>query len=189
MLPIDFTTNPDALALKSAIAVLLSQKRTATGDITALQRIKERAMADPDEFLRALEKGDIKSRADPLFNPGPLDEDDEDSGEEGSQNRKMNGVEEDLRKLSWDPIPAPQTVVRMPPINWAQYGIVGESLDKLHTDQMSRPVDGMPARVGPDGHVMFQGGEGVRRHADLGIAAPYAPARDRIEKMKKGGKR
>lgn len=37
------------------------------------------------------------------------------------------------------PIPEPQEVVRCPPIEWAKYNIVGESLDKLHRQQQLHP--------------------------------------------------
>jgi len=118
-------------------------------------------------------------------------EEEEDSDEDDE--RKIDGEMETgtVGKTPWEPLPAPQTVVRAPPINWAQYGIVGESLDKIHADQLARPAEGAPARVGPNGQVVFQRGEGNRRQADLGVAAPYAPGRDRIEKMgtRKGGKR
>jgi hypothetical protein len=82
-----------------------------------------------------------------------------------------------------------QNVVRCPPINWNQYAVVGESLDKIHKDQLERPSEGVPQRVGVDGQLVA-GGEGQRREF-LGVAAPYQPGRDKIEKMstRKGGKR
>ncbi|KAL2262855.1 hypothetical protein VTK26DRAFT_9242 [Humicola hyalothermophila] len=51
----------------------------------------------------------------------------------------------------WRTLPKPQTVVRCPPINWAQYGVVGESLDKLHAEQLAAPTPGTPAVLGPGG--------------------------------------
>lgn len=169
--------------------MLLNQRKTATTDIATLERTKARAMENPEEFLRALGAREIRTRGDPLFNPGSMDDDDEDSDDEMKKTNEMEGIEAD--KKPWEPLPTPQTVVRTPPINWAQYGIVGESLDKIHADQLARPVEGAPARVGPDGQVVFQGGDGNRRQAELGIAAPYTPGRDKIEKVgtRKGGKR
>lgn len=68
--------------------------------------------------------------------------------------------------------------------------MVGESLEKLHRDQVERPSEGVPQRVASDGSLVA-GGEGHRRQGDLGIAAPYQPGRDKIEKVgtRKGGKR
>lgn len=40
--------------------------------------------------------------------------------------------------------PAPQNVYRMPPVNWAKYGIVGEVLDKMHEEQRTHPTLGEP---------------------------------------------
>jgi len=79
--------------------------------------------------------------------------------------------------------------VRCPPINWNQYAVVGESLDKIHKDLLERPSEGVPQRIGADGQLV-PGGEGQRREF-LGVAAPYQPGRDKIEKMstRKGGKR
>jgi hypothetical protein len=88
-----------------------------------------------------------------------------------------------LSNAPWPHLPKPQSVVRTPPINWAQYGIVGESLDKLHADQVARPIEGLPARIGSDGQATPV--EGGRRHEGLGVAAPYTPGRDKIEKPKK----
>ncbi|KAM0332449.1 hypothetical protein ACHAQA_002730 [Verticillium albo-atrum] len=89
----------------------------------------------------------------------------------------------------WKDLPRPQNVVRCPPINWAQYAVVGDSLDKLHAEQRARPSQGQPAVVGADGAFEFRGsGEGNR--ADfVGVAAPYAPGRDKLDKKPRGGRR
>jgi hypothetical protein len=42
----------------------------------------------------------------------------------------------------------------VPPINWAKYGVIGDSLDKLHEDQLQHPTPGTPTRLGPDGQVL-----------------------------------
>jgi hypothetical protein len=165
------------LALKSAASILQLQAKNAVRDIQSLQRIKQRASEDPVAFTKALEAGEIRTSGDPLFNPG--EEEDEDEG---------NGKGE--RKEKWEPLPTMQNIVRCPPINWNQYAIVGEPLDKLHKDLVERPSEGVPQKVGSDGQLV-SGGEGVRRQADLGVAAPYQVGKDKIEKMgtRKGGKR
>ncbi|KAK3949766.1 hypothetical protein QBC32DRAFT_348340 [Pseudoneurospora amorphoporcata] len=63
---------------------------------------------------------------------------------------------QDLSK-TWRTLPKPQTVVRCPPINWAQYAVVGESLDKLHREQLAAPTLGVPAVVSPGGMYEFRG--------------------------------
>lgn len=145
-----------------------------------LQRIKEKAVNNPEGFRDALTEGKVKGGNDGLFDAEESDED-----EDGNGDVRM---EEEVG--GWGRLPTPQNVVRCPPINWNQYAVVGESLDRLHKDQVARPSEGMPQRVGPDGQLFF-GGEGVRRQGDIGVAAPYTPGKDRIEKMgtRKGGKR
>ncbi|XXG94636.1 hypothetical protein Hte_000893 [Hypoxylon texense] len=85
----------------------------------------------------------------------------------------------------WAKLPKPQSVVRCPPINWSNYAVVGESLDKLHSEQLARPTQGTPAVVHPDGRYEFKGGDGKQERL-VGVAAPYAPGRDRLDKKPKG---
>lgn len=100
---------------------------------------------------------------------------------------------------AWRKLPKPQTVVRCPPINWAQYGVVGESIDKLHAEQLAAPTLGAPATLGPGGTFEFKAtpdqipGDDQQRQQPPqrlpGIAAPYIPGKDRIEKKPRVGKR
>jgi hypothetical protein len=204
---VKFEENPDVLALKSAASILQIQARNAVKDIQALQRIKERALRDPEAFSRALESGEAGTRLDPLYFPGEdTDEDGEGEGNgdvemeggdlkaNGDEGGKMGGVKGNRKKggegrEKWERLPTQQNVVRCPPINWNQYAVVGESLDKIHKDLLERPSEGVPQRIGADGQLV-PGGEGQRREF-LGVAAPYQPGRDKIEKMstRKGGKR
>ncbi|KAB5580436.1 hypothetical protein GE09DRAFT_1279349 [Coniochaeta sp. 2T2.1] len=95
---------------------------------------------------------------------------------------------------AWRTLPKPQNVVRCPPINWAQYGVVGESLDKLHAEQQRAPAQGAPAALKPGGEgggltYEFKGDGKGEQKALVGVAAPYNPQRDRLEKKGRGGKR
>ena len=84
-------------------------------------------------------------------------------------------------------LPTPQNIVRVPPINWAQYHIVGASLDRLHQEQRIRPAGGWPEGVDGDGAALGPkewAGAGMgtamgRREAV--VAAPYDPFVDRID--------
>lgn len=58
---------------------------------------------------------------------------------------------------TWRTLPKPQTVVRCPPINWAQYAVVGEPLDKLHREQLTAPTLGAPAVLSSGGVYEFRG--------------------------------
>ncbi|KAK3693840.1 hypothetical protein B0T22DRAFT_53127 [Podospora appendiculata] len=93
---------------------------------------------------------------------------------------------------AWRKLPKPQTVVRCPPVNWAQYGVIGESLDKLHAEQIAAPTPGAPTVLGPGGTYEFKAGPlatGESGKRLVGIAAAYMPGRDKIDKKTKGGKR
>ncbi|KKY36593.1 hypothetical protein UCDDA912_g03366 [Diaporthe ampelina] len=88
---------------------------------------------------------------------------------------------------SWTNLPTPQEVVRMPAINWSKYAVVGESLDKLHREQLAKPTLGTPATVAADGKAYeFKGGpnpdDGKK---SVGIAAPYDPLHDKFKKPRK----
>ena len=184
--PIAFDSNPDVLALKSAISILQLQARNATADVQSLQKIKERALQDPESFAKAVAAGNVKAKSDDLFAPS-LD-DDEEEDDDGGEAQQVQTAKAD--KNVWPKMPAPQNVVRTPPINWNQYAVVGDSLDKLHVDQVIRPSEGVPQRMGPDGQLSF-GGDSQRRDLYLGVAAPYQPGKDKMERMgtRKGGKR
>ncbi|KAI5866857.1 hypothetical protein GGS23DRAFT_615488 [Durotheca rogersii] len=95
----------------------------------------------------------------------------------------------------WATLPKPQNVVRCPPINWSQYAVVGESLDRLHAEQLSSPSQGGPAVLTPDGQYDFSAGagnvgvRGGRQEKLIGIAAPYLPGRDKLDKKPKASRR
>ncbi|KAI0859591.1 hypothetical protein F4860DRAFT_504629 [Xylaria cubensis] len=213
--PIDFHSNPDVLALKSAISILQMQRRKAERDMAALDRVKSAALAEPEAFVRDLTTGRVRVEGERLFVGSVKDKDDDSdsdssssgSGDEG--NRSKDGDDEtkhiksdptprhrqatqekpnikadpDVERSGpppWTQIPKPQNVVRCPPINWSQYAVVGESLDKLHNEQMRRPAQGTPATLTPEGRFEFKGGDG-KQEPYMGVAAPYAPGKDRID--------
>ncbi|KFY00442.1 hypothetical protein V490_01351 [Pseudogymnoascus sp. VKM F-3557] len=165
---IDFDSNTDVLAVKSAISVLQMQKKKAAQDIRTLQRFKNQAMQDPEAFLRAAEKGEIRTDGDTF--PELSEEEDENDvdgdvemngaekqapeTEEQKEAGARNGTSQAKAQSSFPPLPVPQKVVKVPLINWAQYGVIGDSLDKLHNDQLRHPTPGSPARLGPDGQVL-----------------------------------
>ena len=163
-----------------------------------LEQQKEAAVANPEAFARDVASGKIKARGmrDVL---GPVGEmprdlpgmDPRRRGEMGggSADQVEEGVvmedsEEEENEPAAEPthafgeIPSEQNVVRMPPINWAKYHIVGESLDKLHEEQRTRPVAGQPLRD--------EDLKPKQRAPEHVIAAPYDPWRDKLEAKEKG---
>ncbi|KAK3362939.1 hypothetical protein B0T25DRAFT_525842 [Lasiosphaeria hispida] len=108
--------------------------------------------------------------------------------------KQKRSTQETREANAWRKLPKPQSVVRCPPINWVQYGVVGESLDKLHAQQVAAPTPGAPLSLGPGGTYSFKAGDlsnpsGEPPRRLVGIAAPYTPGRDKIEKKAKGGRR
>jgi hypothetical protein len=194
--PTSLDANPDALALKSALSILQLQRKRAIQDIQTLSEIKERAAADPTGFAEALKAGRIETRReDGVFAPVR----DGDRGEEGrevegAEEGQVEEEEEEEGEKEWPSLPRPQNIVRTPAINWSQYGIVGESLDRLHTDQVANPPAGAPATIkqAADGSVSVvyppegkKGREDTQGNVVDGVryvAAAYAPGRDRVEK-------
>jgi len=179
------------IALKSAIAILQMQARNAGSDVRLLRDIKGRALRDPEKFLRARERGEVRVQEGGFGPSYESEEEDEDEEMKKEDDVEGNGNEEskignEEKGGEWL-LPRMQNVVRCPPINWSQYAVVGESLDKIHKDQLDRPVEGKPQRVGPDGNLIY-GGERERRE-HVGVYAPYDPMRDKVDAKKKNGKR
>ncbi|KAK4176294.1 hypothetical protein QBC36DRAFT_352756 [Triangularia setosa] len=197
--PLDFDSNPDVLALKSAISILQLQRQRAQADIQSLHKAKLSALSDPAAFVADLTSGKVGQKEEGLFGgSAPSDSgDDDDDDDDDEETKKQKDKEEEP---AWRKLPKPQTVVRCPPINWNQYAVVGESLDKLHAEQRKAPMPGVPVVMTgtSQGTFEFTAGAGGQSTAGLigsnqpqklvGIAAPYAPGRDKIEK-KRGGKR
>lgn len=90
---------------------------------------------------------------------------------------------------SWKTLPKPQDVVRMPAINWSKYAVVGESLDRLHGEQLARPTLGTPAVVGANGTYEFRGAPNPDDGRWVGVSAPYDPLKDKLKPkgVKRGG--
>ncbi|KAM0343367.1 hypothetical protein ACHAPU_008688 [Fusarium lateritium] len=193
--PIAFDSNPDVIALKSAISILQIQRQRATADIQALSRAKDEAVNDPEAFIRDLAAGKINAPAnDDSDSDSDSDDDDVNNAATGSQKADhqqdlgegSSGQRIPTEPPAWANIPQPQNVVRCPPINWSQYAVVGDSLDKLHHEQVVRPSQGTPASIGANGTYEFRG-EGKQERYQ-GVAAPYAPTQDRLSKKPKSRK-
>ncbi|KAH0538868.1 hypothetical protein FGG08_004585 [Glutinoglossum americanum] len=200
-IPISESENPDAIALRSAISILQLQRERSKADLRALQTLKEKAVAEPEEFandllagrvksadqskgLLGVDLGDVSHRRshDEMKTPSSMPKTDA-----LGDKMDVDGDDEESQpsyRSKFSPIPTPQNVVRCPPINWAKYHIVGESLDKLHEEQRRRPTQGEPQRDG--------GGRGVPRAPVAVVAAPYRPFIDRVAepmRTRSGGKR
>jgi hypothetical protein len=240
--PIDFDSNPDVLALKSAIAVLQIQKRKAMADMVTLDRAKREALEDPEAFVQDLRAGRLGVEEEGLFVGGVRAHETKSDAAESSSESDSEGdhamEDADMKReqatdgasqpsgaeraqdtshlisaekavdsgmdidgtrnsaagnqtttRSWTKIPKPQNVVRCPPVNWTKYAVVGESLDKMHREQLAAPVQGTPAVINQNGQYDFRGDSSGKQEELVGIAAPYNPLRDKLEKKPKVPKR
>ena len=184
--PIDQTSNPDAIALRAAISVLQVQRQRALADLQTLEQQKQQATAHPEAFAQALMDGTVRARQPQGVLGAPEDSASEDSGTEihdvgsskdGSEevkgSKKLGKAAKERKGGSVGPptfgqIPAPQNIVRTPPINWAKYHVAGEALDMLHQEQQQRPDPGLPLR------------DLGSRPPEHQIAAPYSPWKDNV---------
>lgn len=163
-IPISESENPDAIALRSAISILQMQKQQSLRDIQALDRLKQAAEADPEGFAQELAAGRLKTedRGGVVQFSDNATEDNED----GPRRTNPDGSP----ASSFGHIPVAQNVVRMPPINWGKYQVVGEPLDRMHEEQLHRPSSGGPGERAPE-HV---------------LASPYRPLVDQLTGPKVG---
>jgi len=185
--PIDESTNADAIALRSAIALLQLQRDRSRRDIVALERARQAALRDPAGFVGGLGRAAARRGAAEADVLGPTlggaaasgaavdDADvevrdsqdrDEEVGDDGEE-EESDGDGERSADDTFPPLPTPQNVFRCPPINWAKYHIAGEPLDRLHEEQRQRPTLGEPE---------YNGG----RAQPYVLAAPYSPLNDNV---------
>ncbi|EOD47642.1 hypothetical protein UCRNP2_5604 [Neofusicoccum parvum UCRNP2] len=165
--PINESENTDAIALRSAIALLQIQRDKSKKDIQSLERIKNAAVAQPEAFVEELKSGRLKPKRakNDLLGPtlnGSLDDAVNESDDSDDEARSPRSGPPPPK---FGPVPEPQNIFRCPPINWAKYHVVGESLDKLHAEQQKRPSSGAHGQARAPVHVM---------------AAPYSPFADHL---------
>ncbi|KAF1951836.1 hypothetical protein CC80DRAFT_187153 [Byssothecium circinans] len=179
---INESENPDAIALRSAISLLQLQREKSKRDLKALEELKATAVSDPKAFGRSI----LEQRARAANTHGDtltptlsdtldaareeLDEDEDQQHSDGLR-KDSAALDSAARKPKFPTIPQPQNVIRCPPVNWAKYHVVGESLDKMHEEQKKYPGSAEPPRT--------QQGTRAPPHA---VAAPYSPFTDGIAK-------
>jgi hypothetical protein len=189
--PFSSKDSTDAVALRAAISSLQFQKQKAQSDLRTLDALKKQALAEPQRYRRELVAGRLKEER-PDFGSirdvldAPEEEDDgDDEVVLGTRNEhelptSLSGLQPNEQAArhesttqqatgtdaSFSRIPGPQNIVRMPPINWDKYHIVGEPLDALHEQQRRWPG----SQPGQDSR--------GREHS---VAAPYSPFYDTLD--------
>ena len=173
LLPFSESDNSDAIALRSAISILQIQRQQSLRDLKTLELLKKAAVADPETFAADFASGRLKTASANGPFVGPSVGKEHKGLADDFQDSALDSDEEDERSCKaaskFGSVPGPQNIVRCPPINWAKYHIVGESLDKLHEEQRARPTSGQPRRDG----------DPLRAPKHV-IAAPYSPWTDKL---------
>ncbi|KAI4749456.1 hypothetical protein E4T50_00253 [Aureobasidium sp. EXF-12298] len=190
-LPFSSHDSSDAIALRAAISSLQFQRLQAQRDLRTLEDIKRQAVERPEEYRQhVITTAQAKPQPPPWATDDSPDQDmgdDDDAlpGDSGLEGQEPTDAQPESatkpyptsygsmlqsrpsKNASQSPgfpaVPLPQDVVRCPPIEWAKYNIVGESLDKLHHDQQARPGD-----VGSS-------------QRESVVAAPYNPFLDKLD--------
>jgi hypothetical protein len=149
--PFSGRSNPDANAIRAATSLLQMQKAKALADLETLEILKRDALAEPEKFIDALAKGGLAPVRSGKIIPVLSRNLDSENGLQENEDAEMVdalSVDEhqktDPSRPRFPPIPTPQNIVRMPPVNWAKYGIVGDALDKMHEEQRTNPTLGDP---------------------------------------------
>lgn len=162
-LPFHEDDNTDAMALRAAISILQVQKEKSKRDLRTIQKLKQAATERPELFVQQLLDGELQpvlNEDDPLAatfaSASDADDDDDDDDD------KVSVVD----KPDFARIPAMQTIFRCPPINWAKYHVVGDALNKMHQEQLTKPSDFLNA---PEARP---------------IATPYSPFHDQLPKQR-----
>lgn len=176
----------DAIALRAAISSLQFQKSKAQDDIRTLEKLRKKALEEPENFKAELAAGRLKEDKPKVGDlQAVLDEEDSGEGDDdeivfGSENeteksaKKADSMDLDAAKPSdkkspnstFDRIPGPQNIIRTPYVNWEKYHITGAPLDQLHEQQRKWPGQA------PFGH---------DRGREYAVAAPYSPWLDTLE--------
>lgn len=219
-IPFSGNTNPDAVALRATTDILQIQKARATENIQRLEQLKLLNRQDPKAFLKQLMAGNLKASEtdkEGILGPtvGPEVEkllaalevgskketanSDADAGaeKEKSPEAKDESTTEEKTseaKKDYPRFPTPQNVVRTPAINWAKYGILGDTLDNMHEEQKTNPILGEPERLASrnsqPGTPVVETDSVLERGAPpkapkFVMAAPYDPMKDQLKKSRK----
>jgi hypothetical protein len=190
-LPFSSHDSSDAIALRAAISSLQFQRLQAQRDLRTLEDTKRQAVERPEEYRKhVIATAQAKPQPPPwTFDDSPdLDMDSDDDavlGASATKGQEPTDTQTDSTVKSYPTsygsmlrpkpankspqtagfpaVPLPQDIVRCPPIEWAKYNIIGESLDKLHRDQQSHP------------------GDAGSSQRDSVVAAPYNPFLDKLD--------
>ena len=158
-LPVSLDDNSDAIAMRAAISILQMQRQQSQKDIRHLEKLRNAATEDPATFVEELNAGKLT--------PQPHAGVDVDVDGDDSDSEDQLPHTSDTSKFG--KFPAPQNVVRAPPIEWSKYHIVGEPLERMHEMQRQYP--------GHKDDVL----DPVQKPQPHSIASPYKAFADKLD--------
>jgi hypothetical protein len=156
-LPVSLDENSDAIAMRAAISILQMQRQQSLKDMRVLEKMRKAAADQPEEFVNDLKDGKLT--------PHPRTGIDVDAEESESDSEQPDAS----TTSKFGRFPAPQSVVRAPPVEWSKYHIVGDPLDRMHEIQRRYPgfkEEMLDAVQKPQPHT---------------IAAPYKAFADKLD--------
>lgn len=159
---INLDDNPDAMALRATLSVLQLQRQQALRDMRDLDKMKQAAMEDPEQFVKDLQEGRLTR---------PPREGVEVDGIDLAEQQDAPAPDSKFGRF-----PSAQNVMRCPPVEWAKYHVVGEALDRLHEVQQHYPGYGEDSHSHQD------------RPQPHSVAAPYQPFMDRLDEARTNSK-
>lgn len=175
--PFSLADSTDAIALQAVISSLQIQKQRAEADIRTLRDLKDQAVSRPQEFADYIVSGAAKRNQSLTNNPGtgplpsnftaPIPEPIPADSPQADTDMDSPAIAPQS-PAGFPAIPAPQEIVRCPPINWAKYHIVGAPLDAMHAAQQVHPGSTTHPALNPPQRPAGQ------------IAAAYDPLYDRV---------
>lgn len=160
-LPVSLDDNPDAIALRATLSILQIQRQQALQDMRELDKMKQAALQEPEQFVKDLREG--KLGRPPRVG---LEVDDlepvEPSGDEATR----------ADASEFGKFPPAQNIVRSPPVEWTKYHIVGEPLERIHEVQQHYPG------------LAEERTDNQSRPQPHTIAAPYRPFVDTLDESR-----
>lgn len=153
----------------------LKEQRPKLGDIQAILAEAEEGDSDDEVVLGASRDddetyGSVKDEKSPR-SPEAEIPDSQPSQPSSQQHTRQSST--DSTGQQFPRIPGPQSVVRMPYVNWEKYGVVGEPLDALHSQQQKWPGSAP--------------GFGMDRGREYAVTAPYSPWADTLDSIPRDG--
>ncbi|OAP55584.1 hypothetical protein AYL99_10557 [Fonsecaea erecta] len=113
------------MALRATLSILQIQRQQALRDMQELDKMKNAALGDPEQFVKDLQAGKLSRSPRSGVDVDELD--------------PVAAADTAVDVSKFGHFPPAQNIVRTPPVEWAKYHIVGEPLERIHKTQQQYP--------------------------------------------------